>query len=83
MTQQRWYQIRVQGRLSERWMHWFDDMEVRTHTESGAESTTLCGPVTDQAALFGVLQQLYTLGLPLLLVRREEGNDAIDVAGKG
>ena len=75
MTQQWRYQIRVQGWLSERWMHWFEDMEVHVQTELGAETTTLTGTVADQAALFGVLQQLYTLGLPVLLVRREEDRD--------
>ena len=72
------YQIRVQGRISERWMHSFEDMDVRNQTEPGARATTLSGDVADQAALFGVLQQLYTLGLPLSLVRREEGSDMHD-----
>jgi hypothetical protein len=31
----------------------------------------LTGPVADQAALLGLLQKLYTLGLPLLLVQRK------------
>ena len=82
MTQQWRYRIRVQGRISERWMHWFEDMEVHVQTEAGAETTTLSGTVVDQAALFGVLQELYTLGLPILLVRREEGSDMHDVPGK-
>ena len=76
------YQIRVQGRIGERWMHWFEGMDVRNQTEPGAETTTLSGTVADQAALFGVLQQLYTLGLPLLLVRREEGGDMHDTSGE-
>ena len=36
----------------------------------GLAITTLTGAVADQAALLGLLQQLYTLGLPLLLVKR-------------
>ena len=72
MTQPWRYQIQVQGQLGERWAHWFDDLNV---TKSGTEPeiTTLTGAMVDQAALLGVLHKLYTLGLPLLLVRREEG----------
>jgi len=75
------YQIRVEGRLSERWMHWFDDMDVSTQAGTGPEITTLTGAVVDQAALLGLLQKLYTLGLPLLLVRREVGSDVTNTPG--
>ena len=67
------YQIQVKGRISERWAHWFEDMSMTVHDQADAPAiTTLTGPVTDQAALAGLLQTLYTLGLPLLLVRKEE-----------
>jgi hypothetical protein len=47
------YEIRVKGRLdSERWSQWFADMTV-TVAESG--ETVLCGPLCDQAALYGLL----------------------------
>ena len=75
MVEQATYQIQVEGRISERWAHWFEDMAMTVHEEAEAPAiTTLTGPVTDQAALAGLLQKLYTLGLPLLLVRREEVN---------
>ncbi len=74
------YQIQVQGRISQRWTHWFDELTITVTDEEGASATTtLTGPVTDQAALLGLLQTLYTLGLPLLLVRRKEV-DGIDDA---
>jgi hypothetical protein len=73
MATPRRYRISAQGRLSGRWQHWFDDMEVEIRSEAGAEVTTLTGPVADQAALLGLLQHLYTLGLPLLSVQSEEG----------
>jgi hypothetical protein len=76
MTQPWRYQIQVEGRLSERWMLWFEDMEVSTQVGNGSEITTLTGAVVDQAALLGLLQKLYTLGLSLLLVQREENQDA-------
>ena len=70
----RWtYRIQVEGPISERWTHWFDDMTIVVGDSEGAPAiTTLTGPVTDQAALLGLLQKLYTLRLPLLLVTREE-----------
>lgn len=38
------------------------------HQCSGLRVTILVGSVSDQAALFGVLNHLYNLGLPLLSV---------------
>ena len=77
------YQIQVQGWISERWANWFDNMTISVDDNNDDEDdavqpagglaiTTLTGAVADQAALLGLLQQLYTLGLPLLLVRRKE-----------
>jgi hypothetical protein len=72
MTRSWLYQISVQGRISERWSHWFEDMHACIQPGAGPETTTLTAVVVDQAALLGILQKLYTLGLPLLLVCREE-----------
>ncbi|MBN1660546.1 MAG: hypothetical protein JXA93_19270 [Anaerolineae bacterium] len=68
------YEIQVQGRIGERWAHWFDDMQVSIEPGAEPETTKLTGAMVDQAALLGVLHKLYTLGLPLLSVRREEGD---------
>ena len=71
MTEAWTYEIQVQGRIGERWAHWFDDMRVSAQGEALSAITTLTGKVADQAALLGLLQKLYTLGLPLLLVQRK------------
>jgi hypothetical protein len=72
------YQIQVRGRITKRWTHWFDGMTITVCDEAGAPTTTiLTGSVADQAALYGLLQKLYTLGLPLLSVR-QEGAHGID-----
>ncbi len=60
-----WYEIRVQGRLEERWARWFDGLALTTGRDG---TTTLRGPVVDQAALHGVLGRLRDLGLPILAV---------------
>jgi len=65
------YEIQVQGRIGERWVPWFEDMTVSAEDEAQFATTTLTGTVPDQAALLGLLQRLYTLGLPLLLVQRK------------
>lgn len=64
-----WYEIRLQGRLEPRWSVWFDGFTL-TNEDDG--TTTLRGPVVDQAALHGQLQRLRDLGLPLISVNRVE-----------
>jgi hypothetical protein len=61
------YEIRVQGVLDPRWSAWFDGLRV---SSDQAGQTTIAGPVTDQAALHGLLAKVRDLGLELLEVRR-------------
>jgi hypothetical protein len=61
----RCYEIRLAGRLDERWAPWFDGMTVES--EPGGV-TVLRGRVADQAALHGLLARLRDLGLPLISV---------------
>jgi hypothetical protein len=70
-----WYEIRLQGRLEQRWSDWFDGLTLTT-TDDG--TTTLRGRVADQAALHGQLQRLRDLGLPLISVTRVEPDTAPD-----
>ena len=67
------YQIRVPGHLDESWSDWAGEMTITVESESdGPPVTTLTGVVADQAALQGLLRQLYSLGLPLISVNRVE-----------
>jgi hypothetical protein len=59
------YRIRVKGHLDARWTAWFDALSL-THDSDG--TTTIHGPVVDQAALHGVLQRLRDVAVPLLSV---------------
>lgn len=61
------YEIRLAGRLSAQWADWFDSMAITYDTEG---NTTLTGPVTDQAALYGLIDKARDFGLPLLSVSR-------------
>ncbi len=63
------YAITVPGRMEGSWSEDFD-MAVTVAIDSGGQAvTTLTGCIADQAALHGLLDHLYNLGLPLLAVR--------------
>ena len=63
------YQIRVEGQLDPHWSDWFGSFTL-SHGQDG--STTLTGPVTDSAALFGLLDRVRDTGLTLISVNRIE-----------
>lgn len=58
------YEIRIQGRLDDRWSAWLG-LDL-SRTDDGA--TVLRGRVADQAALHGLLTQVRDIGLPLISV---------------
>lgn len=69
------YQIRVPGQIDETWSEWVGGMTITVEgEETGPPVTTLTG-IVDQAALQGLLRQLYSLGLPLLSVNRIEPDE--------
>jgi hypothetical protein len=63
-----WYEIRVQGRLDDRWSAWLDGLDL-SHSDG---ITVVRGSIPDQAALHGLLQKLRDIGLPLLSVARTD-----------
>jgi hypothetical protein len=63
------YEIRVQGRLDQRWSEWFEGLTISYDAD---ENTVLRGPLVDEAALHGVLIKVRDLALPLLAVSREK-----------
>jgi hypothetical protein len=63
------YEIRLLGHLEARWAAWFDGLSL-THQSDG--TTTLRGPVVDQAALPGMLTKVRDAGLPLVSVTHVE-----------
>lgn len=56
--------------ISQHWLNYFDEMDVSVEGEDGTAITTLTGQIVDQAALQGMLQKIYTLGLVLVKVER-------------
>ena len=61
------YEIRVQGRLDQRWSTWFEGLTI---SYEGDDITVLHGPIVDEAALHGILIKVRDLALPLLAVSR-------------
>jgi len=64
------YQIKVPGEIDPRWSDWAGGMKIAVDSESDGEgnsySVTILTGTLDQAALQGLLRQLYSLGLPLI-----------------
>lgn len=60
------YEIQVGGHLDRHWATLFAGL-VLTHGSDG--TTTLTGPVADQAELHGVLAVVRDVGAPLIAVR--------------
>lgn len=68
MAQPVTYQIKVPGEFREHWSDWGGRMEITvSRADESPSITTLTGNL-DQAALLGLLRQLYSLGLPLISV---------------
>jgi hypothetical protein len=61
------YEIRVEGALGQRWSPWFDGLQI---TSEPGGVTVIAGPVSDQAALHGLLIKVRDLGLPLISLHR-------------
>ena len=59
------YEIRLKGHLEARWATWFDGLTLSQESDG---TTVIRGPVTDQAALHGLLSKVRDLGLPLIAV---------------
>ena len=59
------YEIRVEGHLTDRWSDCFEGLAIRREPNG---ETTLDGPLSDQAALLGVLNKIQALNLTLISV---------------
>jgi hypothetical protein len=66
------YRIRVQGRLDENWFEFFEPLTIRNEICDRLVYTVLEGVIEDQAALQGVLHNLYQLGFPLISINKNE-----------
>lgn len=71
------YRIRVAGRLDPAWSERFEGMSISISEQKEHGTTSeLSGKLPDQAALMGVLQELYTCGITLLGVECKPDNNS-------
>ncbi len=68
------YEIRLRGHLPDRWAGWFGEVAIGLEEDG---TTRLTCPAIDQAALYGLLKKVRSLGIPLLSVNRVEINHHI------
>ncbi len=67
------YAICLKGHLSDRWAGWFGEVAVKLEEDG---TTRLTCPAIDQAALYGLLKKVRSLGLPLLSINLVQTNPA-------
>jgi hypothetical protein len=60
------YEFGIVGHVDEHWSVWFADLAIVRHADG---TSTLAGPVADQAELHGILARLRDCGATLLSVR--------------
>ncbi len=60
------YQICLEGILDERWLRWFEGLEVTT----SADNQTIIRGEFDQSALHGLFNRFRDLGVTLISVQR-------------
>jgi len=70
-TQPITYQITVGGRLEPDWSDCLGGLTITTKEHGAQTITTLYGELIDQAALMGVLNNLYGLGFLILTVEHQ------------
>jgi hypothetical protein len=62
-------EILVRGHLEARWSDWLDGLTLTRRPDG---TTLIEGPVVDQAALFGVIDRLRDMALPLMSVVHQD-----------
>lgn len=74
------YRLRVDGHLDDRWSAWFGGLTLARESDG---TTSLGGPVSDQAVLHGLLMKIRNLGLILISVEAIDPTDKKPCTGTG
>ncbi len=65
------YQIYIEGQLDERWLRWFEGLEVI----SSADNQTIIRGEFDQSALHGLFNRIRDLGVTIISVQRHSNRN--------
>ena len=65
------YQICLEGILDERWLRWFEGLEIVASTDN----QTIIRGEFDQSALHGLFNRIRDLGLELISVHQQVSDD--------
>jgi len=69
------YNIRVEGELSEDWAVFFNSLDISTsYKDNSGPISTLKGIIKDQSALRGMVCKLWDLNLTIVEVKRIDKN---------
>jgi len=60
------YQICIEGRIEQRWLRWFEGLEVKANAD---DQTVISGEL-DQSGLHGLFNRIRDLGLELVSVHQ-------------
>ena len=69
------YELRVEGHLDDHWSEWLGDLTMRREDDG---TSTLTGPVADQAQLHGLLAALRDMGVTLISLHVLDAPSASD-----
>ena len=77
------YIIKVEGHLDRSREQWFPGMQLtRDYREDGSPVTVISGTVRDQSMLFGFLDRIRDLGLPLIEVYLDNSEITKSIQGE-
>ena len=65
------YQICLEGKLDERWLRWFEGLEIK----ASADDQTIIRGEFDQSALHGLFNRIRDLGVTLISVQRHSNRN--------
>ena len=66
------YQIKICGMLDQSWSNWLGDVDIQAaRMEDGQVISTLTVDILDQATLFGILDHIRDINLPLISVNKQ------------
>jgi hypothetical protein len=65
------YQLKVKGELDQSWSAWLGSCQIDTQFQpDGSVMTTLTVDAVDQSVLFGILDRIRDLNIPLISVTK-------------